>query len=150
MAYENFRYETGDDGVALVTWDMPGRSMNVFTPAVMGELEHIVETIAGDAAVKGAVVVSGKKDFSGGADISMLGGIAGEFAEKLRRDPQAANAALLEESRRMSRLYRRLETCGKPFVVAVAGTCMGGATELLLAAHGRLMADDRATKIALP
>ncbi|HWT30622.1 MAG TPA: FAD-dependent oxidoreductase, partial [Propylenella sp.] len=49
-----------------------------------------------------------------------------------------------------SRLYRRMETCGKPFVVAIAGTCMGGATELALAAHGRVMADDKATRIALP
>ena len=50
----------------------------------------------------------------------------------------------------MSRLYRRLETCGKPFVVCVHGICMGGATELALAAHGRVMAQDKATTIALP
>ena len=50
----------------------------------------------------------------------------------------------------MSRLYRRIETCGKPFVVAIQGNCMGGATELALAAHGRVMADDKSTKMALP
>jgi 3-hydroxyacyl-CoA dehydrogenase/enoyl-CoA hydratase/3-hydroxybutyryl-CoA epimerase len=150
MTYDNFHVEAGEDGIALVTWDMPDRSMNVFTPAVMEELGRIVEAVVADAAIKGAVIVSGKKDFSGGADITMLAGITEKFAEMQRDDAQSANASLLEESRKMSRLYRRLETSGKPFVVAVAGACMGGATELLLAAHGRLMADDKATKIALP
>ena len=52
----------------------------------------------------------------------------------MKKDPKAAQRELLEESSRMSRLYRRLETCGKPFVVCIHGTCMGGATELALAA----------------
>ena len=29
MAFKNFKIETDADGIALVTWDMPGRSMNV-------------------------------------------------------------------------------------------------------------------------
>ncbi|MFV1230180.1 hypothetical protein, partial [Klebsiella pneumoniae] len=53
---------------------------------------------------------------------------------KLRDDPMAAKQELFDQSGRMSRLYRRLETSGKPFVVAIGGTCMGGATELALAA----------------
>ena len=32
MTCTNFRFETDADGIALVTWDMPGRSMNVSTP----------------------------------------------------------------------------------------------------------------------
>jgi 3-hydroxyacyl-CoA dehydrogenase/enoyl-CoA hydratase/3-hydroxybutyryl-CoA epimerase len=150
MTYENFGIETDAAAIALVTWDTPGRSMNVFTMQVMDELEAIVEAVASDAALKGAVIVSGKKDFSGGADINMLYGLFALFRAKLEEDEAAAKRELLEQSSRMSRLYRRLETCGKPFVVAIAGTCMGGATELALAAHGRVMADDRATKIALP
>ena len=43
-----------------------------------------------------------------------------------------------EESRRLTLLYRRLETCGKPFAAAVAGTCLGGAFELALACHYRV------------
>ena len=124
--------------------------MNVFTFEVMDELEAIVETVAADAAIKGAVIASGKKDFSGGADITMIGGVGKVFEDLLKKDPIAAKQALFDQSSRMSRLYRRLETCGKPFVVAVQGTCMGGATELALAAHGRVMADDKATSMGLP
>jgi hypothetical protein len=29
MNLENFRTETDPDGIAVLTWDMPGRSMNV-------------------------------------------------------------------------------------------------------------------------
>jgi 3-hydroxyacyl-CoA dehydrogenase / enoyl-CoA hydratase / 3-hydroxybutyryl-CoA epimerase len=28
MAFKNFKLETDADGIALVTWDIPGRSMN--------------------------------------------------------------------------------------------------------------------------
>jgi 3-hydroxyacyl-CoA dehydrogenase/enoyl-CoA hydratase/3-hydroxybutyryl-CoA epimerase len=150
MQFETFSLATDDDGITVITWDMPGRSLNVFTMAVMDELEGIVETVAADPTTKGAVIVSGKKDFSGGADITMLHGLFGPFQERLKHDPEAARQELFDQSSRMSRIYRRLETCGKPFVVAIHGTCMGGATELALAAHGRVMADDAATKIALP
>src|SRR5437868_6313402 len=145
MAYENFRVETGAEGIALVTWDSPGRSMNVFTAKVMDELAAIVESVASDTAIKGVVIISGKKDFSAGADITMIHGLFSVFAERMKKDPAAAQRELLKESSRMSRLYRRLETCGKPFVVAIQGNCMGGATELALAAHGRVMADDKST-----
>ena len=35
----NLRTEIDADGVLVVTWDMPGRSMNVIDEAVIGELE---------------------------------------------------------------------------------------------------------------
>ncbi len=150
MAYENFSVGTADEGIALVTWDMPDRSMNVFTEKVMDELETIVEAAATDDAVKGVVIRSAKKDFSGGADITMIHGLFAIFEKRLKQDPMAAKRDLLEDSSRMQRLYRRIETCGKPFVTCIAGTCMGGATELALASHGRVMADDKATRMALP
>ena len=50
----------------------------------------------------------------------------------------------------MSELFRKLETCGKPWVSAINGTCMGGAFELSLACHGRVAADSDKVKMALP
>src|SRR5688572_6471171 len=150
MAYENFRVETGEDGIALVTWDMRGRSMNVINAKVMEELERIIDHVAGDAAVRSAIIVSGKDSFSGGADITMLGAISSAFDKLVAGDPIAAKQALFDESSRLSRLLRKIETCGKPFVAAIHGICMGGATELTLACHGRVMADDRKTSMALP
>ena len=51
--FTNFRFEVDGDGIALATWDMPGRSMNVITPEVMGELEQIIEKVVADEAIKG-------------------------------------------------------------------------------------------------
>jgi 3-hydroxyacyl-CoA dehydrogenase/enoyl-CoA hydratase/3-hydroxybutyryl-CoA epimerase len=72
MNLVNFRFETDADGVALVTWDMPGRSMNVLNAEVIAEIGAIADKIAEDAAIKGAVFTSGKEGFSGGADLTML------------------------------------------------------------------------------
>jgi 3-hydroxyacyl-CoA dehydrogenase/enoyl-CoA hydratase/3-hydroxybutyryl-CoA epimerase len=149
--FTNFRFDVDGDGIALATWDMPGRSMNVITPEVMQELSAIVDTVTTDAAIKGCVVTSGKEAFSGGADLTMLQGLGAEYARLAKeRGEEAAMTFFFEESRRLSLLYRRLETCGKPFAAAVHGVCLGGAFELALACHHRVLSDADATRVGLP
>lgn len=150
MTYTNFTLETDADGIELVTWDMPGRSMNVFTEEVMRELDAIVDRVAADAAIKGAIVTSGKETFSGGADIAMLQKMLQTFAAEKATDVGKATQKLFETAGFMSGLFRKLETCGKPWVSAINGTCMGGAFELSLACHARIAADSDKVKMALP
>ena len=57
---------------------------------------------------------------------------------------------LFEESRKLSQLYRRLETSGKPWVAAINGTALGGGFELCLACHHRVAADNEKTRLGLP
>ncbi len=148
--YTNFTVDIDADGIALVTWDMPGKSMNVFTEEVMDELDKIIDQVAGDAAVKGAVITSGKDSFSGGADLTMLQRMLGIYKQEQSKNPDAAMKMLFDGAGRMSWLWRKLETCGKPWVSAINGTCMGGAFELSLACHGRVAADSEKVKMALP
>ena len=151
MTTQNIRFETDSDGVALLTWDMPGRSMNVLTPDVIQELSDAVETIAADPAIKGAVITSGKETFSGGADLAMLQGMRGEYVRIAKAEgEEAAMKAFYDGSRRLSQIYRRLETCGKPFAAAINGVCLGGAFELALACHHRVMADADKARVGLP
>ncbi|SDA83645.1 3-hydroxyacyl-CoA dehydrogenase NAD-binding domain-containing protein [Mesorhizobium qingshengii] len=150
MTYTNFTLETDADGIALVTWDMPGRSMNVFTEEAMRELNAIVDKVAGDAAIKGAVITSGKDTFSGGADITLLQKMLTTFAAEKAKDVEKATKALFDNAGTMTGLFRKLETCGKPWVSAINGTCMGGAFELSLACHGRVAADSDKVRMALP
>ena len=145
-----FRFETGDDGVAVLSWDTPGRSMNVIGERTIDELEAVLGRVAGDTAITGVVVVSAKAEFSGGADLALIERMIADYRAAAPADPVAAATALFARSRRLSGLYRRIETCGKPWVVAVAGRCLGGALELALAAHARIAADDGATRIGLP
>ncbi len=150
MAYKNFTLETDADGIALVVWDMPGRSMNVFTEEVMRELDSIIDRVTAEAAIKGAVITSGKDTFSGGADIAMLQKMLKIFAVEKATGVEKATQKLFETAGFMSGLFRKLETCGKPWVSAINGTCMGGAFELSLACHARVAADSDAVKMALP
>jgi 3-hydroxyacyl-CoA dehydrogenase/enoyl-CoA hydratase/3-hydroxybutyryl-CoA epimerase len=150
MSYTNFTLDIDADGIALVTWDMPGRSMNVFTEEAMLEMNAIVDKVASDAAIKGAVITSGKDSFSGGADITMLQKMLATFAADKAKDLDKATKALFENAGYMTGLFRKLETSGKPWVSAINGTCMGGAFELSLACHGRVAADSDKVKMALP
>ncbi|HEX4767173.1 MAG TPA: 3-hydroxyacyl-CoA dehydrogenase NAD-binding domain-containing protein [Lichenihabitans sp.] len=151
MDLQNFRFETDADGIALLTWDMAGRSMNVITEAVMDELDRVLDHVVADASIKGCVVTSGKAAFSGGADLAMLKALGTDYAVKAKAGgEEVAMQGFFEGSRRLSRIYRKLETCGKPWVAAVNGLCLGGAFELVLACHHRLLADDEAAKVGLP
>ncbi|MDG4883550.1 3-hydroxyacyl-CoA dehydrogenase NAD-binding domain-containing protein [Mesorhizobium sp. WSM4884] len=150
MSYTNFTLDVDADGIALVTWDMPGRSMNVFTEEAMRELNSIVDHVASDAAIKGVVITSGKDSFSGGADITMLQKMLATFAVEKEKDLEKATKALFDNAGYMTGLFRKIETCGKPWVSAINGTCMGGAFEMSLACHGRVAADSDKVKMALP
>ena len=123
MNLTNFRFETDADGVALVTWDMPGRSMNVINAEVVGELGQIADRIASDAAIKGAVFTSGKDGFAAGADLTMLETAGAEFARRAkaegkdaamralrRRDP--AISADPEKARNLRQAGRRRDQRG--------------------------------------
>src|SRR5437588_4712446 len=151
MNYLNFKLEIDADGIALVTWDMPGRPMNLIDLKTIEELAAIVERVAGEGAIKGAVVTSGKETFCAGADLTMLELFSREFTDmaKAHGEEQAVKR-LYEETRKLSLLYRRLETCGKPWVAAINGTALGGAFEFCLACHRRIAADHSNTRVGLP
>jgi 3-hydroxyacyl-CoA dehydrogenase/enoyl-CoA hydratase/3-hydroxybutyryl-CoA epimerase len=147
----NFKLDVDADGIALVTWDMPDRSMNVITMDVIAELTTIVEKVATDAGVKGAVITSGKDAFCGGADLQMLERMGGTYAGMVKNEGEEAAAKFVfDESRKLSLLYRRLETCGKPWVCALNGTAMGGGFELALACHQRIASDNPRARLGLP
>jgi 3-hydroxyacyl-CoA dehydrogenase/enoyl-CoA hydratase/3-hydroxybutyryl-CoA epimerase len=150
MSYTNFTIETDADGIALITWDMPGKSMNVFTADVLRELAALNDEVVNDEAIKGVVFTSGKATFSGGADLSMIKGMFTFQAEEKKKNPDTAAQKLFDLCGEMTGLFRRIETSGKPWVSAINGTCMGGAFELSLACHGRVASNAKAVKIALP
>ncbi|MEP2942995.1 MAG: 3-hydroxyacyl-CoA dehydrogenase NAD-binding domain-containing protein [Hyphomicrobiales bacterium] len=151
MTYKNFTLDIDADGIALLTWDMADKSMNVIDESVMDEIATFTAEIQANEEIKGAVIASGKKDsFSGGADLSMLEGSLKNYHQAKAKDEEAATKMLFEGASRLGQLYRDLETCGKPVVCAINGTCMGGALELALSCHARVASDHDKLRLALP
>jgi 3-hydroxyacyl-CoA dehydrogenase/enoyl-CoA hydratase/3-hydroxybutyryl-CoA epimerase len=151
MSFVNFALDADNAGIALLTWNMPGRSMNVIDMSVLEELAAIVEQLSADATVKAVILTSGKESFCAGADLGMLEKVSRSFAEWAAAEGEAAaNARLFDEIRKFSLLFRRIETCGKPWVAALNGTALGGGFELALACHHRIAAENGMTRLGLP
>ena len=131
------KFELGQDGIAVVTLDMPGRSMNVLNEELMGPFAEALTRIETDAAVKGVVLTSGKPEFLAGADLDTVYKIT---------DPQQA----FDLAEAFKTLLRRMEKCEKPIVCALNGTALGGGLELAMACNHRIALNNPKAKFGLP
>ena len=146
---QHFTLETDDDGIALITFDSPGVSMNVISPAVVEEIEEWVDAIIRNEDITGAVITSGKDNaFCAGADLSGLGNT---FAGLAKLSPEERNEKLYNELFKFNAVLRKLETCGKPVAAAINALALGGGLEITLACHYRIAASDNTKmKLGLP
>jgi 3-hydroxyacyl-CoA dehydrogenase / enoyl-CoA hydratase / 3-hydroxybutyryl-CoA epimerase len=126
------------DGIAVLTFDLQGESINKFSPAVIDEFTAMIERLDKDASVKAAVLISGKPGtFIAGADID-------QFLEfKTAKDAQTASAF-------GHTMMSRIEKGRVPVVAAIEGACLGGGLEFALACAYRIAADTPKTVLALP
>ncbi|UPT61888.1 MAG: 3-hydroxyacyl-CoA dehydrogenase NAD-binding domain-containing protein [Hyphomonadaceae bacterium JAD_PAG50586_4] len=148
---ENFKIDVDSDGIALVTFDVPGRSMNTVTGSVMRELVELVNTIKGDDKIKGAVICSGKASgFCAGADLGELNERGAAGAAAAPKSEEEKLKAQFEQSFTLNKSLRALETCGKPVAIALEGLALGGGLEIALACHYRVAADNSKIKFGLP
>ncbi len=148
---KHFTLEADKDGIALVTFDSPGRSMNVLSNAVIEEINDIVEKVTNDEAIKGLVITSGKSAFCAGADLEEMGGHLASVQGLMKKDPEAAKKQLFEKVYSLNKILREMETCGKPVAAAINGLALGGGFELGLACHARFLASDNPKlKLGLP
>jgi len=122
------------DGIALITIDLAERPMNVLTPQLQLDLAAAIERVAGDPAIRGAILTSGKPgSFIAGADIK-------DMVQAFDRGISAVEGAAISQV--LSRILRRMETCGKPIACALNGLALGGGFEVALACHFRVLAED--------
>ena len=144
----DFAYAVDGDGVATITWDVPGKSMNVMSMAGYGELEGLIDRALADAAVKGVILTSGKKDFAGGMDLNVIARMKEGGAEALFAGVMTIHA-LLRKIERAGMDPKTLKG-GKPIVAAMPGTGVGIGYEIPLACHRIIAADNPRAKIGLP
>ncbi|MBT0587522.1 fatty acid oxidation complex subunit alpha FadJ [Alteromonas oceanisediminis] len=133
-----FSLEKRDNGVAVLTMDVPGESMNTLKQAFGDQITAMLDTIENDNDIKGVVLTSGKpKSFVAGADISMLAACENaQDAEALSKGGQD--------------VFNRIEKMQKTFVAAIHGPALGGGLELALACHYRVCTDASITQMGLP
>jgi 3-hydroxyacyl-CoA dehydrogenase/enoyl-CoA hydratase/3-hydroxybutyryl-CoA epimerase len=134
----SFHLDIRTDGIAILTFDLPGEKVNKLTTAVMNELDQILEGLAADRAIKALVIRSGKPDiFIAGADIAEI------------RDITDANKGE-ELSRKGQSVLGKIEALTFPTIAAIHGPCLGGGLELALACSHRVISNDPRTALGLP
>ncbi|MEM1192542.1 MAG: FAD-dependent oxidoreductase [Pseudomonadota bacterium] len=156
MSYTTFSVETDSDGIAVLTIDLPGQSMNVLNQALINELETFVTSFVSDEAMTGLVIASGKKSgFVAGADLRMLastdpgaGAVADDgFAELFRLNKILRT---LETGGHSAKALMKGEAHAKPVAAIVDGLALGGGLELVLACHYKLASDNPKVQFGVP
>lgn len=138
MTEKTFDLNVRDDGIAVMTMDVPGETMNTLRAEFVPEMTELLAQIRADQRIKGLVVISGKKDsFVAGADIAML-------------DACDTRDKASELSAAGHQVFGELEKLEIPVVAAIHGACLGGGLELALACHKRVCTDDGKTMLGLP
>ena len=144
---KQFRIEQPGNGVLHLVFDMPGRSMNVFSNAAIEELGKFADWLP-DSGVAGVVIRSGKPTaFCAGADLAEL---ETAYDMIMAAEPAARDRLAFDHFFRLSQGLRKLETAGKPVAVAIAGLALGGGAEFALAAHHRVVTDGPQSVFGLP
>uniref|UniRef100_UPI00257D6D51 enoyl-CoA hydratase-related protein n=1 Tax=Aeromonas sp. TaxID=647 RepID=UPI00257D6D51 len=138
MSEKSFSLAVRQDGIGILTMDVPGESMNTLKAAFVDEVRTVLAEVKANKELIGLVVVSGKKDsFIAGADISMLAACSSaQDAQTLSREGQV--------------IFAEIASLAIPVIAAIHGPCLGGGLELALACHGRVVTDHGKTVLGLP
>ena len=147
-----FNYSVDSDGIGIISWDVPNKSMNVMSLDGLIQLDELFDKAISDNNVKGIIITSGKTDFAGGMDLNVLADM---------KSAQGVNPAqgLFDGVMRIHKLLRKIELAGmdfktkkgaKPVAAAITGTAAGIGLELPLACHRIFAVDNKKAKIGLP
>ncbi|MEW4468604.1 3-hydroxyacyl-CoA dehydrogenase NAD-binding domain-containing protein [Parasphingorhabdus sp. JC815] len=153
MTYKTLTVDIDNDGIALVTIDLPGQSMNVWNADLMADFPKFVDELISNDAIKGAVITSGKKSgFLAGADLNMLGSSTAETTKDAFDQAWALNGLLrkMETGGHSAKDLLKGSAHAKPVACALNGLALGGGLELALACHYRVCADNPKLQLGLP
>ena len=135
---EGIDHRVDEDGIVHVVFDRPGDKVNLLTPAILREIAQLLDHLRGRADVRGLVFESAKPGvFLAGMDVEQIAAVEDAY--------RASEAARFGQA-----VFQRIADLPVPTACAIAGTCLGGGTELALACTFRVAADDPRVRIGLP
>jgi len=135
---QNIQREISDAGIAILTFDRPGSTANIFDSATLDDLNEHLGFLETEKSLKGLMIRSAKqKIFIAGAD---LNGFTREMsAERI--------GAVID---RGQKTFERIARLPYPTVAAIHGAALGGGLEIALACDYRIASSDPTTKLGLP
>lgn len=126
--------------IALLEFDLPGKSVNVLSRSVVEELSKHLDTLEKRPNLAGLILISAKPSgFIAGADVR-------EFLAAL----QTGGGDVAAMSRQGHRLFQRLSSGPFVSVAAIHGVCLGGGAELSAWCDLRVMTTDERTEYGCP
>ncbi len=146
----DFHYDIDQSGVVTITWECPGKRMNILTWEGFLELDTYVSRALNDSKVKGIVLASGKDTFTGGMDLNALGSM---------KSNSSSDLDVFKGIMTIHRILRNIELAGgdpkigkagKPIAIAINGTSVGIGYEIAISTHRIICADNPKAKIGLP
>jgi 3-hydroxyacyl-CoA dehydrogenase/enoyl-CoA hydratase/3-hydroxybutyryl-CoA epimerase len=145
--------KTDADGVATITWDTVGKSMNVMNAQGFIDLDALIDQALADDNIKGVIITSGKEgSFAGGMDLNIISRMKEDAGDNPAK-------GLFDGLMNMHGVLRKIERAGmdpktnkggKPIAAALPGTALGIGLEIPLACHRIFAADNPKAKIGLP
>ena len=135
---QNIQREVSGSGIAILIFDRPNSSANIFDEQTLAELNEHLNFLESEKGLNGLIVRSAKpKIFIAGADLNSFG-----------RDTRAEQIAISVE--RGQKIFDRIARLPYPTVAAIHGVALGGGFEIALACDYRVASSDSATKVGLP
>ena len=126
-----------EDQLAVLTFDRPDSSANIFDSQTLDELDEAISQIEANTSIERLIITSAKPSiFIAGADIKSIAKASRDELDGFLQKGQD--------------LFDRITNLHCQTAAAIHGACMGGGFELALACDVRVASPDKCTKIGLP
>ncbi len=116
-----------NEAVATITLNRP-RRLNAINGKMIEEIDRVMDNLATDSTIKVVIITGGPDYFCAGADIS-----------------EVINISSVDEgyefSRRIQKVFDKINYLPKPVIASVSGLALGGGCEMALACDLRLASE---------